>query len=82
MKFFRSMSKREHENWKKGAIFGFYTYMLLLFINYICDVLFKSEPFTSMMIFWSGLLAAFGYELIVNLLYKVKVKREANSPNS
>lgn len=82
MKFFRSMSKREHNHWKKGAIVGFYIYMLLLFINYTYHLLFESEPFTSIMIFWSGLIAAFGYELILNLLFNIKAKRETNSQNS
>ena len=34
MKFFKKMSTFEYSNWKKGAILGFFTYMLLLFINY------------------------------------------------
>jgi len=71
MKFFRNMSKIEQVHWRKGAILGFYTYMFLLFIN----LLSGTEPIPSNVIFWSGLLAAFGYELILNLKSKMKVKK-------
>ncbi len=67
MKFFRGMSKIELINWKKGAILGFYIYMLLLFINYIYSLIYGTEPITSIVIFWTGLLVAFGYEFILNL---------------
>ena len=75
MKFFRNMSKIEKNNWKKGAILGFYTYMLLLFINYFSFLISGSEPFTSTVIFWAGLLVAFGYEFILNLKSKMKAKK-------
>ena len=67
MKFFRGMSKIELINWKKGAILGFYIYMLLLFINYIYSLIYGTEPITSVVIFGTGLLVAFGYEFILNL---------------
>lgn len=70
MKLFRSMSKIESINWRKGAILGFYTYMLLLFINYIYSLIYGTEPIASFVIFWIGLLVAFGYELILNLKSK------------
>ena len=70
MKFFRKMSKLEHTNWSKGAILGFYTYMLLLFINYIYFLVSGKEPITSGVIFWAGLLVAFGYEIIINFKSK------------
>lgn len=47
MKFFKKMSKFEQSNWGSGAMLGFYTYMLLLFINYICGLISESEPLTS-----------------------------------
>lgn len=72
MKFFRKMSTLESSNWKKGAILGFFTYMLLLFINYIYFLISESEPFTSGLIFWTGLIIAFGYEFILNLTTKIK----------
>lgn len=72
MKFFRKTSKLEQKNWRKGAILGFYIYMLLLFINYSYFLLSGSEPFTSGVIFWIGLLIAFGYEFILNLMTKIK----------
>ena len=71
MKFFRGMSKIELINWKKGAILGFYIYMLLLFINYIYSLTYGTEPITSVVIFWTGLLVAFGYEFILNLKSKM-----------
>ncbi|EOR22486.1 hypothetical protein A499_17655 [Niallia nealsonii AAU1] len=70
MKFFRNMSKVEVINWRKGAILGFYVFLLLLFVNYTSSLLFNKEPFTSTVIFWSGLLVAFGCEFILNLLSK------------
>lgn len=72
MKFFKRMSTFEYSNWKKGAILGFFTYMLLLFINYFYFLISGSEPFTSGMIFWTGLIIAFGYEFTLNLMTKIK----------
>ena len=74
MKFFRKMAKVEQDNWRKGAILGFYTYMLLLFINYVYS-LFGNEPLTSGIIFWTGLLVAFGYEFILNYSSRMKAKK-------
>lgn len=76
MIFFRKMSVLEQNNSRKGAILGFYTYMLLLFVNYSSLFIFGSEPLTSVVIFWSGLLVAFGYEFILNLISKRKMKVE------
>ncbi|KQL34414.1 hypothetical protein [Psychrobacillus sp. FJAT-21963] len=75
MKFFRKMSKIESFNSRKGVILGFYTYMLLLFLNYIYSLIYGDEPFTSIVIFWTGLLVAFGYELILNLKSKMKLNK-------
>ncbi|MFB5089603.1 hypothetical protein PGC35_20875 [Psychrobacillus sp. PGGUH221] len=75
MKFFRKMSKIESFNARKGLILGFYTYMLLLFLNYIYSLIYGNEPITSIVIFWTGLLVAFGYELILNLKPKMKIKK-------
>ena len=61
MRLFRNMSKIELINWKRGAILGFYTYMTLLFINYIYFLISGIEPFTSVTIFWTGLIMAFSY---------------------
>lgn len=70
MKFFKKMSKSEQNNWRTGAILGFYTYMVLLFINYISYLISGSEPLTSGVIFWIGILIAFGYEFILNVKSK------------
>jgi hypothetical protein len=68
--FFRKMSNSEAANWRKGAIAGFYIYLLLLFINCTSSLFFKKEPFSTTAIFWSGLLVAFGLDFILNLLTK------------
>lgn len=72
MKFFKKMSTFEYSNWKKGAILGFFTYMLLLFINYTYFLIYEIEPITSGLIFWTGLIIAFGYEFILNLMTRIK----------
>jgi hypothetical protein len=69
------MSKIESINWRKGAILGFYTYMLLLFINYTYFLIYGIEPFTSIVIFWTGLLVAFGYEVVLNLKSKMNLNK-------
>lgn len=74
MRLFRNMSKRELINWKRGAILGFYTYMLLLFLNYIYFLIYGIEPFTSFVIFWAGLIIAFGYEFVLNFKSKMNAK--------
>ena len=75
MKFFRKMAKVEQNNWRKGAILGFYTYMLLLLINYVYSLIVGSELLTSGIIFWTGLLVAFGYEFILNYSSRMKAKK-------
>ena len=74
MKLFKKKDTVEHNNWKKGAILGFYTYMLLLFINYIFFLSGRNEPFTTSVIFWTGLLIALGFKFILNLKSKMKEK--------
>ncbi len=76
MKLWRKMSKIEHNNWRKGAILGFYTFLILLFTNYIYFFLSGSEPLSSFVIFWSGLIVAFGYELLLNLRSKLKSEKK------
>ncbi|WP_249872126.1 hypothetical protein [Oceanobacillus saliphilus] len=66
MKLFRNMSEQETDNWNKGAILGFYTYMLLLFIDQSYRYLFSSNLFSSTIIFWAGLIVAFGFQFILN----------------
>ena len=75
MKFFKSMTKTESYNWNKGAILGFYIYMLLLFIDQTYSILFASNLLSSSVIFWTGLIVVFGYELILNLKDKSKSGR-------
>ena len=73
--FFRDMSNKEKMNFRKGVILGFYIYMLLLFINYASLLFDRNEPFSSFFIFWAGLLAAFGYEFILNIRAKMATNK-------
>ncbi len=75
MIFFKSMTNGQVINWKKGAIVGFYTYLILLFINYTHDLIFTGDFFSSAIIFWSGLIVAFGYEVVLNLIDKRKIRK-------
>ncbi|MGE7879388.1 hypothetical protein [Peribacillus muralis] len=72
MKLFKDMSATESAHWKKGAILGFYTYMLLLFIDHMYYLYFEKELFSSNLIFWAGLIAAFGLQWILDLREKMK----------
>ncbi|MEC5423922.1 hypothetical protein QGM71_10515 [Virgibacillus sp. C22-A2] len=74
MKLFRNMSQSEVVNWKKGAVLGFYTYMLLLFINQTYSLFSVREPLSSTFVFWTGLLVAFGYQYLLDLRAKRKDK--------
>ncbi|AXI09961.1 hypothetical protein CUC15_13960 [Oceanobacillus zhaokaii] len=72
MKLFKNMSQIESDNWNKSAVLGFYTYMLLLFIDQTYNLLFASNLFSSSVIFWAGLIVAFGTDFILNLTTKRK----------
>ncbi|PFG12259.1 hypothetical protein ATG70_0436 [Bacillus sp. es.036] len=75
MIFLKSMTNRQIINWKKGAIIGFYTYLILLFINYTHNLIFTGDFFSSAVIFWSGLIVALGYEVVLNLNDKRKIRK-------
>ena len=70
MKYFRNMSEIESINWKKGAILGFYIYMLLLFINYIYSLIYGTEPITSVCNFLDWIVSSFW----VRVYFKFKVE--------
>lgn len=72
MKFFKSMNKKESLNWKKAAILGFYTFLLLLTVNYIFYLRMDKDLISSRSIFWSGLVVAFGYDALLNIKDKIK----------
>lgn len=76
MQLFKSMSTRQLTNWKKGAIVGFYTYLILLFANYTHHLFYSDDFISSAVLFWSGLLAAVGYELVLNLKDKRTIKKK------
>lgn len=67
MQFFKTMSPKEKTNWNKGLVLGFYTYMILLFINYISSLILGRDLFTSAFIFFTGLIIALGYEAYLNV---------------
>lgn len=72
MKFFKSMNKKESLNWKRAAILGFYTYLLLLTVNYIYYLRMDNDFYSSRSIFWSGLVVVFGYDALLNIKDKIK----------
>ncbi|WP_280771186.1 hypothetical protein [Salipaludibacillus daqingensis] len=72
--FFRNSTEVEDKNWRKAAIFGFYTFLILLFVDTIYIYLNDNEVLSSTVIFWIGLLATFS----VNFLLNVKSKRDSN----
>lgn len=76
MQLFKSMSNRHVTNWKKGAVVGFYTYLILLFVNYLHHLIYSDDIFSSAILFWSGLLTAFGYELVLNVIDKRTIKKK------
>ncbi|EGQ18392.1 hypothetical protein HMPREF9372_3795 [Sporosarcina newyorkensis 2681] len=80
MKFFRSMNKKESQNWRNGAVLGFDTYMLMLFVNYLYYLSMKKDFFSSHLIFWSGLLVAFGYDVFLS--HKDKRQSGYKSPSN
>lgn len=67
MVFFKKMSEIESFNSRKGMIFGFYTYMLVSAVNFFYCLSTDSVLFSPSYIFWSGLLAFFLFEFILNL---------------
>lgn len=40
--FFKDMSQNETENWKKGCYFGFYVFLITLFVNQTYYYIFTS----------------------------------------
>ncbi len=72
MKFFKPMTDKEKGNWTRGAVLGFYTYLLVLGLNEVYYLRFSKKILSSTMIFWSGLIVAFASELILNLIDRKK----------
>lgn len=72
MGFFKSMNKKESLNWKRAAILGFYTYMLISAVNYFHYISMEKDFFSSRSILLSGLVVGFGYEVFLNLKDKRK----------
>lgn len=69
------MNEKESLNSKKGAILGFYTYMIISAINYFYYLFTNNGLFSPGLIFWSGLLVVFAYEFILNLKDKSDRKK-------
>lgn len=68
------MNEKESDNWRSSAVFGFYIYLLILAISQFYEFIYEKQLFSITILFWSGLLAAFGFELILN--YKDKRKKK------
>ncbi|WP_152670945.1 hypothetical protein [Guptibacillus hwajinpoensis] len=75
MSLFKSRTNRQMINWRKGAVAGFYTYLIVLFLNYTHNLIFTGDFFSSAIIFWSGLIVAFGYELVLNVNDKRRIRK-------
>ncbi|UFU00083.1 hypothetical protein KO561_03715 [Radiobacillus kanasensis] len=70
--FFKDMSRKESENWNKSAILGFYVYMFLLFLDLTSLLFLERHIFSTILIFWTGLVVAYGCNFILNLKTKKK----------
>ncbi len=70
--FFRRMNEKEKKNSTRAALVGFYTYMIVSFINFFFYLLVEKELFSSVIVFWSGLLVYFGYSAYLDLRDKKK----------
>jgi predicted membrane channel-forming protein YqfA (hemolysin III family) len=74
MKLFKTMSPKEIQHSKKGIELGFYILLVLLGINIISYIFNNTSPFSSQFIFVTGIAAAYGYELILNMVKSDKRK--------
>lgn len=72
MMFFRKMKEKEKKNSTRAALLGFYTYMIVSFINFFFYLLAGKELFSSTIVFWSGLLVYFGYSAYLDIRDKRK----------
>ncbi|WOV83072.1 hypothetical protein PGH26_08995 [Sporosarcina jeotgali] len=75
MMFFRRMNEKEKKNSIRAVLLGFYTYMIVSFINFFFYLLVEKELFSSAIVFWSGLLVYFGYSAYLDLKDKKKSAR-------
>jgi putative flippase GtrA len=67
--FFKKMSGKEIDNWGKGCIFGFYTFLITLFINQTYNYILNSYLLSNFAIFWIGLISAFVWAFILNIKF-------------
>ncbi|PID01581.1 hypothetical protein CSV67_13650 [Sporosarcina sp. P2] len=76
--FFRKMNDRQVFNSKKGLGFGFFTYTFVSGIDYFYYLFTSTGLFPPVFIFWSGLLAFFMFELVLNCKDRVARKNVGN----
>lgn len=62
--FFKKMNQKEIASWDKAAVAGFYIFLLLLVADQTSNILFNKELFSKSFIFWTGIAAAFGSDLL------------------
>jgi ABC-type bacteriocin/lantibiotic exporter with double-glycine peptidase domain len=66
--FFKKMTENEIVNSKKGQLLGFFTFAIMLFVNIIYHEISEIELFSYLTILLAGLVVAFGYEIILNMM--------------
>lgn len=74
MKFFRNMTQSEKSHWDKGTVFGFYTFLALLFIDHSHTLIFEKDLLSSFAIFWVGIGTAWIYSLILDKRRRMKIE--------
>jgi ABC-type bacteriocin/lantibiotic exporter with double-glycine peptidase domain len=62
------MTENEIVNSKKGQLLGFFTFAIMLFVNIIYHEISEIELFSYLTILLAGLVVAFGYEIILNMM--------------
>ena len=69
------MSETEIVNSKKGQVLGFITFAILLLINIIFDRVSEIELLSNLIILMAGLVVAFCYEFILNVMDSSRKKQ-------
>jgi ABC-type bacteriocin/lantibiotic exporter with double-glycine peptidase domain len=73
--FFKKMTENEIVNSKKGQLLGFFTFAIMLFVNIIYHEISEIELFSYLTILLAGLVVAFGYEIILNMMDRSRKNR-------
>lgn len=68
--FFKRMTKKESANSKRAAGAGFFAYMLVTAGNYFYYISMEQTLLSPALIFWSGLMVFFVYDIVLNIKEK------------